>query len=52
MMLYNRPVILAIDCFIINLEDGGDLTDRGASGHLEHKLKSKVGGVKKLLRMG
>ena len=40
--LYNRPISLVMDCFIINLKDSGDLTDKAAGGHSEHKLKSKV----------
>ena len=42
MMLYNRPVSSAIDCFIINLKDSSDTIDKEASGHLDHKLKTKV----------
>ena len=36
MMLYNRPISLAIDCFIINLKDSGDSADKEASGHSKH----------------
>ena len=41
-MLRNRPAISAIDCFIINLKGNTDTMDKEASGHLEHKLRSKV----------
>ena len=46
------PVILAIGCFIINLEDSGDLTDKEAIGHLRHKLKSKVDENEEALKNG
>ena len=50
--LYNRPMSLAIDCFIINLRDSGDLTDKGAIGHLKHKLKSKADENEESLKKG
>ena len=51
-MLYNRPVILVIDCFIINLKDIGDFPGKEASGHSEHKSKSKVDGDEESLKKG
>ena len=51
-MLYNRPKSLAIDFFIINLKDIGVLSDIEASGHLEHKLKSKVNENEESLKKG
>ena len=41
-MLYNRPVSSAVDGFIVNLKDSSDTIDKAASGHLKHKLKTKV----------
>ena len=41
-MLYNRPVSSGIHCFIVNLKDSSDTIDKEESGHLKHKLKTKV----------
>ena len=52
MTLYNRPGSLAVDCFIINLEDSGALTDKEARGHSEHKLQPEVDGVEESPKIG
>ena len=52
MMLYNRAVSSAIDCFIINLKESTDTMDKEASGHLEHKLRSKVKGNEEDIKNG
>ena len=41
-MLYNRPISLAVDYFIINLQDSKARTDVEASGFAKHKSKSKT----------
>ena len=41
--LHNHPVSSSIDYFIINLRDSSDVNDKESSGHLEHKLRMKVG---------
>ena len=41
-MLYNRPISLVIDYFIINLKDSAARTDKESSGFLGRKLKSKT----------
>ena len=41
--LYNHPVSSVIDYFILNLRESSDIMDRKSSGHLERKLKIKVG---------
>ena len=52
-MLYNRPISLVIDYFIINLKDTEVRRDFEASGFLKRKSKSrKMMRMKKLLRRG
>ena len=51
-MLYNRPVSLATDCFIINLKASGDLEDKEAIGPLGRKSNSTMDGNEESLKEG
>ena len=50
--LYNHPVSSAIDYFVINLMGSSDIIDRESSGHVQHKLKIKVGDNEEAIRNG
>lgn len=47
---HNHPVSSAIDYFIVNLRDSSEVNDKESSGHLEHKLKIKVGGNEEAIK--
>ena len=40
--IYNRPVSLVIDYFVVNLGASSDRIDTESGGRLKHKLKAKV----------